>query len=411
MKGYMEYLGLKAEILTCSIEFFRNMKWHGRPATRVLGGFVTITMGASSNSLRFLEELLKIDSQFLDPEQPDPTNADWFKPIEIKIYEDDDHPFREYLLMDAHICNFREVFSAYNTLGNTSDTNNEVMLQIASASQIINSTHKNIFEWWMTAYQPKEFKPAVKAFEGEEDFEVSIHLKKDQQSFVPMGIPDFNGKKENEHIAFQVQIDKNAIDSFDIEIWHDNKVIKRYYSQNRALDEVVITAKGNGNPSATDQQTSSSGNYPTGKYSIQWDGFDSDGIYDSSRFTNGMLKARIIGKRKGKEKRAETKPFSFKYAQVPWVDCKINAHTKRIDIKLRVHLRDGGEQGTDKDCKTMGAARHAPIKTICPWDKIPKEVIKDTGKQPIKTRTKSFEDLENLALAGISYHWGRNRKH
>ncbi|MCV6629054.1 MAG: hypothetical protein OIF50_04255 [Flavobacteriaceae bacterium] len=69
------------------------------------------------------------------------------------------------------------------------------------------------------------------------------------------------------------------------------------------------------------------------------------------------------------------------------------------------------KRNTDKDCKTMGAARHAPIKTICPWDKIPKEVIKNTGNEPIKKRTKSFEELENLALAGISYHWGRNRKH
>ncbi|MCV6629056.1 MAG: hypothetical protein OIF50_04265, partial [Flavobacteriaceae bacterium] len=362
---------------------------------------------ASQHSGLFVEELLKIDPQFRDPEQEDPAYSEWFKEVLLKIYQDDGQAFRTYRLLDGHIKNYRALFSSFYPIQD--DNNHIIYIEFASATQIINDSTKNQFEWYITPFKPKEYQPAVKAFEGEEDFEVSIQLKKGQQAFVPMGIPDFNGKKENEHIAFQVHIEKNAIDSFDIEIWHDNKVIKRYYSQNRALDEVVITAKGNGNPSTTDQQTSSSGNYPTGKYSIKWDGFDSDGIYDSSRFTNGELKARIIGKRKGKEKRAETKPFSFKYAQVPWVDCKINAHTKRIDVKLRVHLRDGGEQGTDKDCKTMGAARHAPIKTICPWDKIPEEVIKNTGKEPIKTRTKSFKQLKQLALDGVSKYWSRHK--
>ncbi len=55
-------------------------------------------------------------------------------------------------------------------------------------------------------------------------------------------------------------------------------------------------------------------------------------------------------------------------------------------------LQDGGAEGLDD------------------WDDIPKkDLIK--GKLPIKKRTKSFKDLEKLALDGLSYHWGRNRNH
>ncbi|MEM8940204.1 MAG: hypothetical protein AAGC64_12765, partial [Bacteroidota bacterium] len=34
-----------------------------------------------------------------------------------------------------------------------------------------------------------------------------------------------------------------------------------------------------------------------------------------------------------------------------------------------------------------------------------------TSKPPFKTRTKSFKNLEQLALEGLNYHWGRNRNH
>ena len=36
---------------------------------------------------------------------------------------------------------------------------------------------------------------------------------------------------------------------------------------------------------------------------------------------------------------------------------------------------------------------------------------KKEQKEPIKERTRSFQDLERLVLEGISYHWGRNRNH
>ena len=58
-----------------------------------------------------------------------------------------------------------------------------------------------------------------------------------------------------------------------------------------------------------------------------------------------------------------------------------------------MNLTDGGAEGLDD------------------WEDVPKDIIKNTGHQPFKVRTKSFKDLERLALQGIEYHWGRNSNH
>ena len=55
-------------------------------------------------------------------------------------------------------------------------------------------------------------------------------------------------------------------------------------------------------------------------------------------------------------------------------------------------LQDGGAKGLED------------------WDDIPeKDLI--TGKPPFKKQTKSFKDLEKMALEGLNYHWGRNKNH
>jgi len=147
--------------------------------------------------------------------------------------------------------------------------------------------------------------------------------------------------------------------------------------------------------------------YAVGKHIFKWDGFDNNGIYASTSFLNGQLKARIKGRLKGKERTAESEALSFEYKEVEWVDTKIDKNAKRIDITLRVNLKDGGENGTDKDCYELGKTHRAPIIDICPWDKIPKgDLISGT---PIKTRTKSFADLKKLVLSGLNKYWSRNK--
>ncbi|MEM0939551.1 MAG: hypothetical protein AAGI25_07150, partial [Bacteroidota bacterium] len=87
-----------------------------------------------------------------------------------------------------------------------------------------------------------------------------------------------------------------------------------------------------------------------------------------------------------------------------WVDVQIDKNTKRIDVTLRVNLKDGGARGIE--CTEQVVAPDPVIIKECPWDKIPKgDLI--TNKPPFKTRTKSFKNLEQLALEGLNYHRGR----
>ncbi|MCV6630949.1 MAG: hypothetical protein OIF50_13945, partial [Flavobacteriaceae bacterium] len=121
---------------------------------------------ASQHSGLFVEELLKIDPQFRDPEQEDPAYSEWFKEVLLKIYQDDGQPFRTYRLLDGHIKNYRALFSSFYPIQD--DNNHIIYIEFASATQIINDSTKNQFEWYITPYKPKEYQPAVKAFEREE---------------------------------------------------------------------------------------------------------------------------------------------------------------------------------------------------------------------------------------------------
>ncbi|MEM0941642.1 MAG: hypothetical protein AAGI25_17925 [Bacteroidota bacterium] len=252
------------------------------------------------------------------------------------------------------------------------------------------------------------------------NFELKIKPLRKPKTFVPLRIPNFKGNTENKFIEFEIEILKHGIDEFSIEILYNDKVIYTAYSGKQVLDEVIITAKRTNTKVEKEnleqvEEEETPMNYPIGKYAFKWDGFDRNGIYDSTLFTSGKLKARVKGKISSVEKIAESEEFSFEYKEVKWVDVKIDENTKRIDVTLRVNLRDGGEIGTEKDCKEEVKIDYLnpglkSSKKVCPWDKIPKEDL-ISGRSPIKSRTKNFADLEQLALEGLNYHWGRNRNH
>lgn len=242
------------------------------------------------------------------------------------------------------------------------------------------------------------------------NFDVKIQLIRNVKTMVPLGIQAYNGSAENKEIEFEIEIIENGIDDLQVDFLHNDKVIQTYFSSKQTLDEVVVTAKGSNNTSNanSNDDNDSPKNYPTGKYIIKWDGFDSNGIYDSTIFTKGKLKAQVKVRRNGIEKAAETSEFSFKYKEVKWVDTKIDKDAKRIDVTLRVNLEDGGARGIE--CTEQVIAPDPITVSECPWDKIPANDL-ITGKPPIKTRVKSYADLEQLALTGLNYHWGRNKNH
>jgi len=385
-------LGQEIEFLWTDTNYHREIRINGKPATEIMGGLITVcfeTTGKTDIVLRWMTKESEDDTW---------NEVDKMENGKVCFYENgfDYPPTKTYKFNDAHLIYFKENFYSEGE---------EPMQTVITISPAIQNYGTDFVKRWNENWIPPSEQTPYQPAENTDEFYLSIKHLTNKKTFVPFGIPTFSGTPENKNIEFEIEITENGIDDFQIEFLHDNKIIQTYYSGRQTLNEVVVTAKGSGNNSSsnTSNNQNTQSNYPKGKYLVKWDGFDSNGIYDSTIFTTGKLKARIKGKRNGKEKTAESDEFSFEYEEVNWVDVKINKNSKRIDVTLRVNLKDGGEIGTEKDCKKVGSGSYAPERTICPWDKIPEKEIK-SHQTIIKTRTKSFEDLKEMALDGINTH-------
>ncbi|WP_258928683.1 hypothetical protein [Flavobacterium davisii] len=270
--------------------------------------------------------------------------------------------------------------------------------------------------------QPEVFK------NDSENFDVSLSLNKKQNTFVPLGILDFENNYENRFFIFDYSLKMTNLDSLNFQIFNENG--EQIY-QVTNLAPIVITAQKTPKlfsklkaktPSLDSikpiktfdiQKLMDDYLYPDlthiGNYCIFWDGFNNDEIYDSTWFDGKKLKAKITAKKGGTTKVQEVE-FETTRKEVDWVDVKIDKKTKRIDVTLRVDLKDGGANGLDCKQVLKGMRDNTHIVTKCPWDNIPANVIQPT-KPIIKQRTRSFADLEKLAIDGLNYHWGRNKNH
>ena len=278
------------------------------------------------------------------------------------------------------------------------------------------------------------------------DFDIKISLCKDGYStVVPMGILDFENNYENAFFAFEYTLSSNDIDQLTLEIIDEND--KFIYRENY-VPEVIISAskkenvrtslekglkeflKREGKPSRIwkwmevyrDFNISKNDYTKPGHYILFWNGFDGEGIYDSSIFDKKTFRAKLTGIKGEKKKTAEVS-FKTEYAEVNWVDVRIDQNNKRIDTTLRVNLKDGGAEGLNCGSKTVRKSDYEeaaqrmgvpnPIEedftlTFCDWYKIPQKVIEKEQKEPIKERTKSFEELRDMALEGINKYWSRH---
>jgi len=201
--------------------------------------------------------------------------------------------------------------------------------------------------------------------------------------FIPLGIPDFNGKKERDFFQFTYHIEDNDACELIVQIRNGNIV----WYEETITDASKLTQ---------------------GEHIWQWDGFDNDGILDTAKFTQAKrLNFYTTGKdNDGNIDRSST-DFEANYDEVNWVDVKIDKPASRIDVTLRVNLKDGGENGTEKECYELGKARRAPVIKICPWDKIPKEALSFYKKAPLESKTKTFEHLKEMVLDGVNTYWSR----
>lgn len=260
----------------------------------------------------------------------------------------------------------------------------------------------------------------------EEELDFNIKLKYVENDFVPLGIPNYKGEKENDTIDFDLIIEGKGINQWDLVIKHKNEIIYELFSATQELEEVIVTAKakkGSKTNITQPKENKSERYWPAKTYKIKWDGFDKNDIYDSTIFTSeeGLI-VTVIGKAEQKQKKYTLeKPLKFKYKEVDWVDVKIDNTNKKIDTTLRVNLTDGGAEGLDCSSTPISGSDYDeaserlgiknPIKdstiTFCDWDKIPKsELI--VGKEPKKSRSKTFKDLENIVFNGLRKHWSRS---
>lgn len=244
-----------------------------------------------------------------------------------------------------------------------------------------------------------------------EDFEIRFSLSKEKRhtTFVPFGILDFKGNYENAFFAFDFSLMLSDVDQLSFNIKKEDGSVLYAITY---LPEVVISRRKI--PQLLDDINKNKPEFSltnpklvwdwqkifnfhkiddytkVGSYVIFWDGFDNNGIYDSANFNNKKLKAVLIASKNGIEKTVEVE-FSTQYKEVNWVDVKIDKNNKKIDTTLRVNLKDGGAKG-------LNSSNAVPVS-------------EQTNGVPISTRTRSFDDLEKLALDGINYHWGRNQNH
>ena len=165
MKGEITYLGISTEFTSSSLEFYRNIKKNGKPATQVLFSGFDFTIPTDKNGLRFLEELLKIDEKFNDNNQPDPTPSEIFKPFTVKIYDEQGYTTRNIELIDAHIKNYKEAFASFQDYQGNTNKSMFIDIKVVSAIQRINGKALNVFRWHYSDYGVEEYQSPVQSIE------------------------------------------------------------------------------------------------------------------------------------------------------------------------------------------------------------------------------------------------------
>ena len=257
------------------------------------------------------------------------------------------------------------------------------------------------------------------------DFDIKIKVIKD--SFVPLGIVDFEGNQENKVIKFEMKISGKGVNRWHLQIKSNGNLIKDIYSSSQEIEPVPLIGKAKKtNKKEETEIVEIKRSWEAGIYLLDWDGFDNNNVYDSSILTSPYgLEISIMGQAE-QVRKYHTDSVQMKYSQVNWVDVRIDQNNKRIDTTLRVNLKDGGAEGLNCSSKTVRKSDYEeaaqrmevqnPIEedftlTFCDWHKIPQKDIRREQKEPIKERTRSFQDLERLALEGINYHWSRCTEH
>ncbi|EGD33574.1 hypothetical protein [Capnocytophaga sp. oral taxon 338] len=128
---------------------------------------------------------------------------------------------------------------------------------------------------------------------------------------------------------------------------------------------------------------------------------------DTEILTKGNLNCKITAVSQKGNVFTKFKDLKFSYKQVNWVDVRIDRPNKIIQATVRINLRDGGAVGLDSELKAYVAARGMGSEETVLLEMVPSDIVKKYGQPTLKARTRSFEDLRDLALQGVERYWSR----
>jgi len=264
------------------------------------------------------------------------------------------------------------------------------------------------------------------------DFDITLSLGQ-VKTFVPMGILNFDNGYENPYFNFNYTLSGAPLETLNFRILaEDGSMLydmtyieaiivtasKKSVLEARAKKEVPLfnfenpVRSWNYNSIFKEFNLTEPDYTLPGSYGLMWDGFDNDEVFDSRNFSGKKLKAIITGVKAGKQKTKEIEFFTNNEV-VNWTDVKINRKAKRIDVELRVNLKDGGASGfetvTYRD--PLDDPRGPAVRSRKKWQSIPASEIGRIGRSPFQAATRSYDQLKQLAINGLNYHWGRNQNH
>jgi hypothetical protein len=263
------------------------------------------------------------------------------------------------------------------------------------------------------------------------DFDIILSLGQ-QKTVVPMGILDFENNYENPFFSFNYSLTGVPLESLDFKILDEdgNMLYGMTYLEPiivRASRKQVLEAQAQKEvPPFNFEKPVRSWDYLSlfkpeklsppdytipGSYVLHWDGFDNNEIFDSRKFNNKKLKAVITGEKAGVKKKREIE-FTVKFSEVNWTDIKIDRNAKRVDVEIRVNLTDGGVQGFEiVSYRNPLDDPRMPSQRRPKWQNVPPDLVARRGQPPLQAATRTYDQLKQLAISGLNYHWGRNSNH
>lgn len=180
----------------------------------------------------------------------------------------------------------------------------------------------------------------------------------------------------------------------DVDKGEEQQLVFELENRESQIDDIFVTIKTAQNLLL--QQHLPISCIKKGKTYWEWDGFNNNGIYDSS-----LLKQRpisvIFQVKSGVKQKIITKTLIARSAKRKWLDIRVDRNKKSVDVTLRLNIKDAGAKGLGKAVSRQ--LENNPLYKALPSG--------DPKKQP-HLRYKSFSSLKDIVFSGIKNYWQQN---